>query len=102
MVTYPFFAQLTGAFQENKAINSSFLNDPSSYTWQFINHMKEGVHVALGTLIELLVNRQRTAIHTVPSAFQKEGRPLLWREPLQTFLETIEPISYFHFLVIAL
>jgi hypothetical protein len=27
---------------------------------------------------------------------------LLWREPLQTFLETLEPISYFHFLVIAL
>ena len=64
--------------------------------------MKEGVHVALGTLIELLVNRQRTAIHTVPSAFRKEDRPLLWRETLQTFLETLEPISYFHFLVIAL
>ena len=68
-----FFAQLTGAFQEDKAINASFLNDLTSHTWQFISHLKEGVHVALGTLMELLVNRQRTAIHTVPSAFRKEG-----------------------------
>ncbi len=97
-----FFAQLTGAFQEGKTINASFLNDLTTHTWQFISHLKEGAYVALGTLMELLVNRQRTAIHTVPSAFRKEGRPLLWREPLQTFLETLEPIFYFHFLVIVL
>ena len=58
------------------------------------------ISVALGTIMELLVNRQRTAIHTVPSAFRKEDRPLLWRETLQTFLETLEPIFYFHFIVI--
>ena len=85
----------------SQVINASFLNNLTSHTWQFISHLKESIHVALGTLMEILVNRQRTAIHTVLSTFREEGRPLLWREPFQTFLETLEPIFYFHFPVIA-
>ena len=70
----------------------TFLNNLTFYSGQIISHQKEHIHVPLGILIEFLVNRKCASIYTVFPTFREEYRPLLWREPCYTFLETLKPI----------
>ena len=68
------------------------LNNLTFYSRQLIGHLKEHIHVPFGILIEFLVNRKCDAIYTFFPTFREECRPLLWREPCYTFLETLKPI----------
>ena len=63
-----FFAQIAGAFQEDKVVDVSFLYDFSFYSRQFIGFLKENIHVAFGILVEVFVNGKRAAVYAIFAA----------------------------------
>lgn len=85
-----------GTCQEEKVVDTPFLNDFALYSRQFVGFDEESVQVALGVGIEFPVDFNRATVHAVSAAFREEVGPLLLRELFQALLKAFKPIRQFH------